>query len=30
MPVRYVCDKCGYSGFVAMEKEPEEEEQAAK
>ncbi|HVH14952.1 MAG TPA: hypothetical protein VNA15_04455 [Candidatus Angelobacter sp.] len=22
LPIRYVCDKCGYSGFLALEEEP--------
>ncbi len=30
MPVRYVCDKCGYSGFLAMEGEPVVEEADSK
>ena len=21
LPIRYVCDKCGYSGFLALEEE---------
>ncbi len=24
MPVRYVCDRCGYSGFLAIEDGAEE------
>lgn len=25
MPIRYVCDKCGYLGFLAIEEEPKHE-----
>src|SRR5437773_11957862 len=23
LPTRYLCEKCGYSGFLALEEEPE-------
>ncbi|HZY95295.1 MAG TPA: hypothetical protein VFE98_10660 [Candidatus Bathyarchaeia archaeon] len=30
LPVKYVCTKCNYSGFLAMENDPVEEQDGEK